>query len=96
MMMRQVPGDKAGDVLSLYEFYTGNKRGEKDEGYFERIKHLDPRVIEAALILVSLKGKGGVTEFAQVEGVLEDLGKELPEGYLEHLRGAWNALYGGE
>ena len=88
--------DKSGDVLSLYEFYTGNKREEKDEGYFERIKHLDPRVIEAALILASLKGKGGVTEFAQVGGVLEDLGEELPEGYLEHLRGAWNALYGGE
>jgi hypothetical protein len=87
--------DKAGAILSLYEFYTGNKPGEKDEVYFERIKDLDPRVIEAALILASLKGKGGVTEFAQVEGVLEDLGEELPEGYLEHLRGAWNALYGG-
>jgi hypothetical protein len=87
--------DKAGDVLSLYEFYTGNKPGEKDEMYFERIKDLDPRVIEAALILASLKGKGGVTEFAQVGGVLGDLGEELPEGYLEHLRGAWNALYGG-
>jgi hypothetical protein len=89
-------GDKAGDVLSLYEFYTGNKPGEKDELYFERIKDLDPRVIEAALILASLKGKGGVTEWAQVEGVLGDLGEGLPEGYLEHLRGAWNALYGGE
>ena len=89
-------GDKAVAVLSLYEFYTGNKRGERDEGYFERIKHMDLRVIEAALILASLKGKGGVNEFSQVGGVLEDLGEELPEGYLEHLRGAWNALYGGE
>jgi hypothetical protein len=87
--------DKPSDFLSLYEFYTGNKPGEKDEVYFERIKDLDPRVIEAALILVSLKGKGGVAEFAQVGGVLGDLGEELPEGYLEHLRGAWNALYGG-
>ena len=87
---------KAGDVLSLYEFYTGNKPGEKDEEYFERIKHLDPRVIEAALILTGLKGKGGITEFSQVGGVLEDLEEELPEGYIEHLRGAWNTLYGGE
>ncbi len=87
--------DKAGDILSLYEFYTGNKRGEKDKEFFESIRHLDPGVIEAALILAGLKGKGGVTGFAQVGGVLKDLGKELPEGYLEHLRGAWNALYGG-
>lgn len=91
-----VSRDKAGDVLSLYEFYTGNKPGEKDEEYFERIKHLDPRVVEAALILTGLKGKGGITEFSHVGGVLEDLGEELPEGYLEHLRGAWNALCGGE
>ncbi|MGH7848724.1 MAG: hypothetical protein ACREOP_00335, partial [Thermodesulfobacteriota bacterium] len=63
--------DKAGGVLSLYEFYTGNKRGDRDEAYFEKIKHLDPRVIEAALILAGLKGKGVVTEFAQVGGVLE-------------------------
>jgi|GEM_PF-1009850 len=87
---------KAAVVLSLYEFYTGNKPGEKDEGYSERIKHLDPRVVEAALILAGLKGKGGMTEFSQVREVLEDLGGELPEGYLEHLRGAWNTLYGGE
>ncbi|MCI0481460.1 MAG: hypothetical protein L0213_07715, partial [Candidatus Dadabacteria bacterium] len=86
----------ADDVLSLYEFYTGNKPGGKDEEYFERIKHLNPRVVEAALILTSLKGKGGITEFSQVGGVLEDLEEELPEGYLEPLRGAWNALYGGE
>ncbi len=96
VMNTEASRDKAGGVLSLYEFYTGNKPGEKDEEYFERIKHLDPRVVEAALILTGLKGKGGITEFSQVGGVLEDLGEELPEGYLEHLREAWNALYGGE
>ncbi len=87
--------DKAEDILSLYELYTGNKRGEKDREFFEGIRHLDPGVLEAALILAGLKGKGGVAGFSQVGGVLKDLGEELPEGYLEHLRGAWNALYGG-
>ena len=86
--------EKAADVLSLYEFYTGNKRGDEDEAYFERIKHLDAGVIEAALILVSLEGKGGVNELSQVEGVLSDLGSELQAGYLEHLRGAWRSVHG--
>ena len=84
----------AADVLSLYEFYTGNKRGDEDEVYFERIKHLDAGVIEAALILVSLEGEGGINELSQVEGVLSDLGKELQAGYLEHLRGAWRSVHG--
>jgi hypothetical protein len=82
--------------MSMYELYTGNKRGPRDEEYYDKIKHLDPGVIEASLILSSLKGKGGITEFSQVGGVLEDLGEGLPEGYLEHLRGAWEALHRGE
>ncbi|MEW6146263.1 MAG: hypothetical protein AB1598_14715 [Thermodesulfobacteriota bacterium] len=88
-------GEKTDEVLSMYELYTGNKRGPRDEEYCEKIKHLDPGVIEASLILSSLKGKGGIAEFSQVEGVLADLGGELPEGYLEHLRGAWKTLHGG-
>jgi hypothetical protein len=86
----------AEDIMSMYELYTGNKRGPGDEEYYEKIKHLNPGVIEASLILSSLKGKGGIAEFSQVEGVLADLGGELPEGYLEHLRGAWIILHGGD
>jgi len=87
---------KAVDIMSMYELYTGNKRGPRDEEYYERIKQLDPGVIEASLILSCLKGKGGITEFSQVQGVLAELGEGLPEGYLEHLRGAWEALHRGE
>jgi hypothetical protein len=89
-------GEKTDVIISMYELYAGNKRGAGDEEYAERIKHLDVRVIEAALILASLKEKGGITGFSQVAGVLADLGEEVPVGYIEHLRGAWRALRQGE
>ena len=90
----EAPEDEMNAALSLYEFYTGNKWGEKDEEYFKKMKHPDTGIIETALILATLKGKGGVTGFSQVEGVLADLGEKLQEGYLEHLRGVWNAVHG--
>ena len=89
---RENTEDKIGAVSSLYEFYTGNKWGEKDEEYFESVRFLDTGMIETALILISLKGKGGISGFSDLEGVLEDLGTELREGYLEHLREAWKTL----
>ena len=61
--------DKTNAALSLYEFYTGNKWGEKDEEYFKKMKHPDTGIIETALILATLKGKGGITGFSQVDGV---------------------------
>lgn len=94
--VKTAPRDKIDDILSLYEFYTGNKRGARDEEYAENIKHLGTHVVEAALITACLRGKGGVAELAQVEGLLSDLGEGIPEGYLEYLRGAWNTLHGGE
>jgi hypothetical protein len=87
-----VPEGSIGKVSSLYEFYTGNKWGEEDEEYFERVRLLDAGIIETALILISLEGKGGISGFSDLEGVLEDLGTELREGYLEHLRGVWKTL----
>ena len=82
-----------GDVIALYEFYTGSKRSDEDVKYFETIKHLDAGLIEAALILTVLKGKGGKAGFSQIADVLADFQGELPEGYLEHLRDAWKALH---
>ncbi len=80
------------DALALYEFYTGNKRSDEDVEYFETIKHMDAGVIEAALILTCLKGKGGSAGFSQIADVLAGFSGELPEGYVEHLRDAWKAL----
>jgi len=85
--------DKIGTVSSLYELYTGNKWGGKDEEYFESVRFLDTGIIETALILISLKGKGGISGFSDIQRMLEDLGTELQEGYLEHLRGAWKTLH---
>lgn len=80
------------DVLVLYEFYTGSKPSDEDMEYFGTIKHLDARVIEAALILTVMKGKGGQAGFSKIDEVLADFQGELSEGYLEHLRDAWKAL----
>jgi len=87
-------GEKADEVYALYEFYTGSEWSDEDAEYFETIKHLDARVIEAALILTGLKGKGGAAGFSRIGEILGDLNEELPEGYIEHLREAWKALRG--
>jgi len=88
---RSSPEKFQGDALALYELYTGNKRSDEDVIYFETIIHLDAGLIEAALILTVLKGKGGKAGFSQIADVLADFQGELPEGYLEHLRDAWKA-----
>jgi hypothetical protein len=87
-------GEKADAVYALYEFYTGSEWSDEDAEYFEAIKHLDARVIEAALILTGLKGKGGAAGLSRIGEILGDLNEELPEGYIEHLREAWKALRG--
>lgn len=87
-------GEKADEVYALYEFYTGSEWSDEDAEYFVTIKHLDARVIEAALILTGLKGKGAAAGFSRIGEILGDLKEELPEGYLEHLREAWKALRG--
>ncbi|HVY54582.1 MAG TPA: hypothetical protein VHC46_02405 [Thermodesulfobacteriota bacterium] len=84
----------AADPLALYELYTGKKLGEMDRAYFESIEHMDARVIEAALILTILKGKGDPIELSHIGEVLADLRDEIPEGYIEHLREAWKAFRG--
>jgi len=87
-------GENGGEITALYELYTGNELGSGDREYFESIKHMDARVIEAALILTILKGKGGPVELSHIGEVLADLEVELPDGYIEHLREAWRAFRG--
>jgi hypothetical protein len=87
-----VPGDKLPAVSSLYELYTGNKWVEKDAVYWERIRHLDLRIIETALILAALKAEGGLGGFSDLDEVLGGLGTEPQEGYLEQLREVWSGI----
>jgi hypothetical protein len=88
--------ENADEIIALYELYTRNKLGDGDREYFESIKHMDARVIEAALILTILKGKGGSVELSQIGEVLADLEAELPDGYIEHLREVWKTIRSGE
>ena len=96
IMSAETSGENADEITALYELYTGNKPGEGDREYFESIKHMDARVIEAALILTILKGKGGSIELSHIGEVLADLEAELPDGYIEHLREVWKTVRGGE
>ncbi|HKQ33091.1 MAG TPA: hypothetical protein VJV40_07795, partial [Thermodesulfobacteriota bacterium] len=96
IMSAGTSGENADEITALYELYTGDKPGYGDREYFESIKHMDARVIEAALILTILKGKGGSVKLSQIGEVLADLEAELPDGYIEHLREVWKTIRSGE
>ncbi|MEQ9620310.1 MAG: hypothetical protein RIG61_14205 [Deltaproteobacteria bacterium] len=80
----------------FYEKYTGKKWGKKDEMFYEKIADRDIGVIEAALILNALKGKGGRGSISDIESVLTDLGASIQSGYLEQLRGVWKNMRSGK
>jgi len=88
------PEKKTDVVLALYESYAGSEWTVEDVEYFESIKHVDVRVIEAALILTGLKGKGGKAGLSQIGEVLADLEEGIPDGYIDQLREAWKAIRG--
>ena len=83
---------KTDSVRSLYELYTGNKWDKEDLEYWKKIKNTDEAIIETALILTALKGKGRVRGFSDLNEVLGNLGGAPREGYLEQLREVWSAV----
>jgi hypothetical protein len=87
-------GEKTVDVTALYEFYSGNEIRDEDRVYFETIKHLDARVIEAALILTSLKGREGLAGMSGIDEILAVLKDEVSEEYIRYLREVWKAARG--
>jgi hypothetical protein len=83
---------KTDSVRSLYELYTGKKWDKEDLEYWKKIKNTDEAIIETALILTALKGKGRVRGFSDLNEVLGNLGGAPREGYLEQLREVWSAF----
>lgn len=84
------------DMEAVFERYTGEKPGDEVRAFCERNAGTDAGVIEAAVILTTLKGKGRAESLAgfieDVELELARLGAPLPAGYLEGLRGVWESL----
>jgi len=83
------PAQNKKDVISLYENYTDNKWGEKEEKFYKTISNIKPEIIEAALILGTMKEGGKKSEFSDFERLIKDAGDSVSKPYLDHLRDIW-------
>lgn len=86
------PGANAVEIEAVFEKYSGEMPGDEVRAFCERNAEADAGMIEAAVILSVLKGKGRGVSVEDVEFELGRLGGPLPEGYLEGLREVWESL----
>jgi len=86
------PEARVEDIEAVFEKYSGEVLGGEVRAFCRRNAEADPGMIEAAVILASLKGKGGAVSAENVETELQKLGGPLPAGYLESLREIWDSL----
>ncbi|HML96717.1 MAG TPA: hypothetical protein PKC29_14940 [Thermodesulfobacteriota bacterium] len=84
---------RAAEIEAVFERYAGRLKEGEDVSFSEKYAGVDVGVIEAAVILSALKGKGGIVSVEDVEHELGRLGGgPLPAGYLEGLREVWESL----
>lgn len=86
------PEARIADMEAVFERYSGETPGDEVRAFCEKNAGADAGVIEAAVILSVLKGKGRGASVEDVELELGRLGGPLPEGYLEGLREVWESL----
>ncbi len=77
-------------VIALYENYTGNKWGEKEENFYKTISNVKPETLEAALILGTMKEGINNSTFSDFKALIKDAGDSVTKPYLDHLRDIWN------
>lgn len=82
--------DYKNKVKELYEIYTGNKWHEKEEKFYKTISNLKPEIVEAALILGTMKESGKIRQLSDFNTLIKDVGNSIPKPYLDHLRDIWN------
>lgn len=87
-----MPEARIADMEAVFEKYTREKPGDEVRAFCEKNAEADAGVIEAAVILSVLKGKGGTVSVGEVEIELKRLVGPLPAGYLEGLREIWENL----
>ncbi len=80
------------EIEGIYEKYTGNKWGKRDEEYYRQIKNVSPELLETSIILFLLKGEGDVESLLDIKDVMRELGDKVSEGYLTELRKVWKKL----
>ena len=76
-------------IISLYENYTGNKWGEKEEEFYKTVGKVKPEIIEAALILGTMKVDGKNSRLSDFSKLIKDTGDSISKPYLNHLRDIW-------
>ncbi len=77
-------------VIALYENYTGNEWGEKEENFYKTISNVKPETLEAALILGTMKEGINNSSFSDFKALIKDAGDSVTKPYLDHLRDIWN------
>jgi hypothetical protein len=85
-------GKRAREIEAIFERYEVEAPGDETAAFSERNAEIGMGVVEAAVILSALKGKGRGVSVEDVEHELGRLGGPLPEGYLEGLREVWEGL----
>jgi hypothetical protein len=85
-------GKGAREIEAIFERYEVEGPGDETAAFSERSAEIDMRVVEAAVILSALKGKGRRVKAEDIERELGRLGGPLPDGYLEGLREVWEGL----
>ena len=86
------PGERAAEMKAVFERYAGELKEGEVASFTEKYAGMDMNVIEAAVILSALKGKGRGLSTRDVERELGRLEGPLPPGYLEGLRDVWESL----
>jgi hypothetical protein len=86
------PHEHKSRVIDLYENYTGNKWGEKEEKFYKTIGNVKPETLEAALILGTIKEDVKNSSFSDFKVLIKDAGDSVTKPYLDHLRDIWHKL----
>ncbi len=85
-------GGRVDEIKAIFERYAAEVKEGEYALFAEKYAGVDIGVIEAAVILSVLKGKGRAASARDVERELGRLGGPLPAGYLEGLRDVWRNL----
>ena len=84
------PSDYKNKVKDLFETYTGNKWDEQADKFYKSIKNIRPEIVEAALILGTMKESGKMRQLSDFNTLIKDVGDSISKPYLNHLRDIWN------
>ena len=84
------PSDYKNKVKDLFETYTGNKWDEQADKFYKSIKNIRPEIVEAALILGTMKESSKMRQLSDFNTLIKDVGDSISKPYLNHLRDIWN------